>query len=468
MNSLKRIVKGGLKWSIVEQLIVQLAKLIRLFLLFELLVPSDFGVFALSLIILGIPSILTEANIETAIIQSDKLDNKDLSSIFWSVCIYSLLSYGLIFIFAESISLFLEIQEAKLMLQAAAIIYFFVNLALVSRALLWKSLRFKLLAKVEIFSSFIDTIITLLFAFWGYGWWSLFIGLLSRQIISFPIYIFYAGWKPSFILNSIGLKKIYSFSRDLTLYRFVNWLMRYFDDLLIGLLFGKNALGIYERSYQTVHLPMRLVSNRINAVLLPSYSKINTAKDELSKMHLEIIRSSAWIFLPILGFILMFSNVLILNFLDEEWQELAWFIPVLGIGGIIHAFFNFNHSIFLSLGKSKLRLSYGLVTRGIILLAYLIGAFFGVKGIALGYTIGSLIAFFPETHRALQEISLTLTDFWKVIQKPFILVSKFIIIGFLLEHLFSNNLMSIVIYGFIYIILIGYSIMTEFTLFKKK
>lgn len=428
MNSTEKIVKSGLKWSVLAQIVVHFIKVGRWFFLLYFLIPEDFGLFALALLVIGLPQILIGDSIGSAIIQKqEELSKRDLSSFHWLLVGFSgslLLVYCF---FANHIANFFgepQLEQLIIFLSAANFIESFGTIA---GALVRKSLKFKILARIEVISFLISTFITVVMAVLNFGVWSLAVGLFVGYLVTTISYNFREKVNYEFTFSMSSLQKIFTFSRNLTFSQFITFLMRYTDDFIIGYFFGKAALGVYDRAYQIVHLPMRLIANRINAVLFPSYSAENTTAESMREIHLKIVGYAAYLYFPILIAILIFSPLAVDLILSEEWGELAFFMPILAVGGTVHAFINFNSSIFLARGRSDLQLKYGLITRCIIVLSYLGGAFFGVKGIAIGYTIGSFIAFFPESIRALKEIKVNLIDLWRVIKIPFF-ISMFVLV----------------------------------------
>lgn len=419
IKNLGNIISSGLKWTSSAQLLIQLFRVFRLGLLFYFLSPLDFGVFALALIVVQFPSVLTGDSIEAALINENDLTQLKLNSVFW-LTIGSSFFIFLIFCFsAQFIAFPLNIKNAATLLPLLAFFFFIESLGRVSRGLLRKNLQFRYLAKLEIFVFLLDTLFTLIFAFLGFGAFALAGGLAVAYTCAAIGYLWKGGYTPGLSFEKKSLISLISFSKNIIAHRYLTWLMRYLDDLIIGVFFGKRLLGIYDRAYSVAHLPMRLITNRINSVLLPAYSTAKADKAAISKIHQQVIELSILFYLPLFCFIFLYSEYLIELLLPASWQDLAWYFPVLCFGGILHALINLNESIFLSFGRSDLQLKYGLLTRGIIIISYLLGMQYGVKGIALAYSIGSLIAFFPETYKSLQLIDLKLRNLYFFNRKSF-------------------------------------------------
>lgn len=450
IKNLNQIVISGLKWTSSAQLFIQIFRVLRLSLLFYFLSPSDFGLFALALIAVQLPSVLTGESIEAGIINEKSLSPTKLDSVFWITVGSSFLIFLVYYFFAATISDLLNIDKSGFLLPFLAFFFFIESLGRVSKGILRKELRFSYLAKLETIVFSVDTLLTLLLAYLGYGPFALACGLAVSYSLSTLSYIIKAGYIPKFRFKLKSLGSIFSYSKNIVAVRFLTWMMRYLDDLIIGVFFGKQILGVYDRAYRLAHLPMRLITNRVNSVLMPSYVASESNTKEIGTIHRKVIKLSILFYLPLLCFTFLFSEFLIGLLLPKSWESLAWFLPVLCFGGIIHALINLNESLFLSFGKSDLQLKYGLITRGIIIISYLIGMQFGVKAIALAYSFGSLVAFFPETQRALKLINLPLFNLISESRNTFLFFAFLTIIMYLLTfHLGINPWLNISLYSII-------------------
>ena len=446
MNPIENIVKTGIKWSALAQIVIQIIKLARWFILLYFISPEEFGLFALALLVVGLPQILIDEGVSSSIIQTkEKLTDQDLSSFHWLFISYSALLFIIYFALSKNIAQFFNepiIAPMILIISGANLIESFGK---TSNAILRKSLKFKELAQIETFAFVLSTIVILILAVNNYNAWALVIGLIISYTVSMISYYIASDWRPKMQFKIDSLQKIYKFTRDLTLSRVITYIMRYLDDFIIGFFFGKAALGIYDRAYQIVHLPMRLIANRINAVLFPSYSAADVDFKNVRIVHLKIIRYASYFYFPILVAIIILAKPAVSLFLPENWANLSFFMPVLAIGGTVHAFINFNESIFLAKGRSDLQLRYSIVTRGIIIVSYLIGAYFGLKYIAIGYTVGSIIAFFPESIKSLKEIDISLLDFWNTIKHVVYLNIFILIFSFTIFYFIENNVQRLII-----------------------
>lgn len=448
LNNINQAVRSGIKWTTIAQASLQIVRLLRWAVLIYLLSPTDFGVMAIALLIVGFPQLFLDEAARIFIVEQSSLTRLELNTAHW----FTVFSSLIIFIFLYFLTpFFCQIFDSENLFLVLLIITFssvIDSFGKVSGVVLQKELVFDYIHKLEIIASIIGTLfVTVVLAFLDFGVLSLAYGLIVRDSV---IMIGNLLKRRDFIKLEFSfsiLKKILSSTKFLILHRYTYWFLHYLDDLIIGLFFGKANLGIYDRAYQLVHLPMRLISGRVNAVLYPVYSANGSDFKEVKKVHFSVIRTAGAVFFVILAGTILFSDLTVRYFLKEEWWEMGVLLPLLAAGGIAQAFIILNESIFLARGRSDLQFKYGLITRLIVILSYVVGAYWGVRGIAIGYTVGSIIGFFPEGRQVLRLIDSGFGDLWNALSSS---------VSFFLIAITITSLIIFLINGLLFKLLVGF------------
>ncbi|NJL58328.1 MAG: oligosaccharide flippase family protein [Desulfobacteraceae bacterium] len=83
MNSLKKQTISGIKWSSLSQFGKQGLQMVTTLILAKLLLPSDFGLVAMAMVVLGFVSLFKDLGTSSAVIQQKNPSPALLHSIFW-------------------------------------------------------------------------------------------------------------------------------------------------------------------------------------------------------------------------------------------------------------------------------------------------------------------------------------------------------------------------------------------------
>lgn len=86
MINVSEIKSKGLKgsmWNFLNMMVNQLKTFIVSLILARLLVPADFGLVSMALVLNSILDFLVDFGFSSAIIQKERIDNRELSTVFW-------------------------------------------------------------------------------------------------------------------------------------------------------------------------------------------------------------------------------------------------------------------------------------------------------------------------------------------------------------------------------------------------
>ena len=104
-NVKKKSIKGAF-WNTLEQLGKQVVQFVIGIILVRILSPSDFGLFAIIVLIINFASIIVNSGFMQALVRLDKIDDDDYSTVFWFGLFISLIIYIILFFLARPIALF--------------------------------------------------------------------------------------------------------------------------------------------------------------------------------------------------------------------------------------------------------------------------------------------------------------------------------------------------------------------------
>ena len=201
MSSLKEKAISGMLWSAVERFGSSAFMFIANLILARLLMPEDFGVVAMLMVFISISETIVNAGFCTALIQKKDIENIDCSTIFvWNTS-FSVFLYIILFVLSPYISDFYNMEILKDVLRVQSIVIPVNSLSLVQLALFQKDLEFKIIAKNNLSSMLIGTLMGIVFAFLGYGVWSLVIKQVTTSFVQTALYLYSGKWKIGFTFS---------------------------------------------------------------------------------------------------------------------------------------------------------------------------------------------------------------------------------------------------------------------------
>ena len=378
-------------------------KVVITIFLARLLTPEDFGTIAMITILTGLSKEFVSFGFSSAIVQNNKITQKELSSIFWFNTFVGFILMVLVCIMANQISIFYDNKNLITLTYMISTIYFIDSVSVVQNAIFRKEMQFRQLAYRDLVSVFASGAIAILLAVNNFNYWSIAWQLVSRSLFFTFIIWFTSNWRPSNYFSFKTLKKSLKFSS----YIFANNIFNYFtnniDNILIGKIFGGQKLGLYTKSYSFVNLPVKTLSSIFSKVGLPVFSKLNYSKKRMAELYFQ-----AFFLLSFAAYVLMLpifldTHSFILIFFGEKWLEIETMTKFFSIAGIVSCP-GWVFSVYtIAKGFPQKLLKVDVIKRIVIVAGILIGFNFGVMGIVIGRTISAIMIiplsiFFAHTY----------------------------------------------------------------------
>jgi O-antigen/teichoic acid export membrane protein len=464
----------GARWGLFKIISVQLINFIAIAILSRVLDLSDFGLVALANSALIFFNIFTTQGINQYLIydNSDKYYEK-VNAVFWLNLIISTTIMIIAVLMIPWIKTFLN---EPLLGDILLILFLRLPFDVISKlpdAILHKNLKFKQIEIRDTVLQFATSCGSVLMALNGFGVWSLIIpsiiALPIRLIISFSL----VTWRPIFRLYYSHWKKILNYSKHIVGGSLANYTLTQGDTIMVGSIFGVTSLGVYNLAWQSSNLLSRTIVTLINKIAFPAFSSfkgdLNLIKINLNK----VLFSISIISFPILMWMLVSAEYLILTIYGGKWVDAILPFQILLIYAIRYSVGAPIGSVFKSLGRPDLIFKLGVSIIPFYLLGIWIGSFYNIIGVAIAVTfvrtVFGLVSFWIVAH-------LLKTSFFTIIKQlktPFI-TSLIMSLGCLildelvLKYYFNlsslSSLLILVIFGFIlYFCLIKYIFTDIFT-----
>lgn len=351
--SIKQEMIKGVFWTAIQKYSGLVIQIIVTAVLARLLTPEDFGVIAVSTVLIAFFTLFTDMGIGPAIIQKQDLTKDDLNSIF-SFTILGGIVLALIFFIASSpIGNFYKENSLILICQILSINLLFAAWNIVPNALINKNKRFKFIAKRTLILQLISGIISIIAAYNGLGVYSL---VIPPIITSTGVFYFNYKEYPLKLNTKIkisALKKIFSYSSYQFLFNFLNYFSRNLDKLIIGRYFSMNELGYYEKSYRLMMLPLQYVTNVITPVMHPILTSLQNDYKTLTDKYNSIIKLLSTISFPLGIFLYFAANDIIYIIYGDRWENAIPVFKILALSLPLQMILSTTGAIYQASGKTN-------------------------------------------------------------------------------------------------------------------
>lgn len=339
---------AGFSWQTILKLATSVMTLIKISILARLLSPTDFGLFSLTAVALGVTESLTQTGINLTIIQA-KESIRYFIDTAWVIAIVRGFVIGCIMVLVGwAISQWYQEPDLVLLIGIAAlvpIIKGFINPAIIS---LHKEMHFFHDSLYRFSLSLVEALIAIVGGFLLHSVWALIIALIVSALFEVVISFMFFTEKPTFRYYSSRAQMIIRNGKWLGLATILNYLNENADNVILGKIVGTHSLGLYQNSYALAHKVNYEVAKSIHHGVIPIYAKINTQAQRLNPAFYKALGTTAG--LAILGSLplLFFPDLVVKILLGSQWLDAIPFVPWLTLAGILQAVSAASYSLFLA------------------------------------------------------------------------------------------------------------------------
>jgi teichuronic acid exporter len=398
-----RAAAAGLKWASIAKVVCQCVTWVITLVVIRLLDPADYGATAVAAVFVSVLATVAELGLGASLIRAHELDEGEVGRIAAASIALNLACT--IVIVAASPLLGWLYQDPRIGTIAAtsALTLLLAALATVPESLLYREMNFKRLAVVDVASTVVGSVATLLLALGGMGVWSLVLGPLSGSLARAVLVIALSRWiRPIFSLR--GLAGHLRFGGALTAGRLAWQASQQCDVLIGGRFLSESALGLYAVSVHLARMPLNKVMSVINQVALPAVARLQSDRAALASHTLHAIWLLSFLTVPILWGLSSVAPELVIVVLGDQWIDASMPLQVAALAMPLQLFANVMSTVLAGLGRADVELRNMLTTLGLTVVAVLIGSQFGVIGLTVGWSVaavGALAVNMPRTNRVI-------------------------------------------------------------------
>jgi PST family polysaccharide transporter len=418
MKDLKeKTIRGGLA-RIISQGVNFAFRLGSLMVLARLLGPRDFGLVGMVTAFTGVLGLFRDFGLSTASVQRAHVTEEQISTLFWINALVGVLLAVLVSALAPVIASFYH--EPRLVWVAVVLATgFLFNAAGVQHsAILQRELRFTALAVISTVALVVSTVVAICLAELGYGYWALVAMTVALPLINTIGCWITTKWIPGAPRRRVGIRSMMRFGGTITLNGLVVYVAYNLEKVLLGRFWGADAIGIYGRAYQLINIPTDNMNSAVGEVAFSALSRVQDDPSRLRSYFLKGYSLVIGVTLPITLACALFSNDLIFVLLGPKWTGAAAIFRLLAPTILIFAMINPLGWLLLSLGLVGRSLKIALVIAPLVITGYVAGLPYGVKGVALGYSLAMTLWVIPHIVWCVHGTGVSVRDIGLTVSRP--------------------------------------------------
>ena len=245
-------------------------------ILARLILPEYFGLVMMVTAVTAVADQFRDLGLSTVTVQRKEISHQEVSNLFWINALAGTLIALVVCALSPLVSAYYHDPRLTIITCVLASNFVFGGLMVQHQALLARVLKLGHSATVRVLASVISTVVAVLLAWKGFGYWALVwrevlrCGLLALGMwLCFP-------WIPGLPCRQTDVRALLGFGAHLSVANIVLSVGGGADRFLIGRFWGAGPVAIYRQAYQLLVLPIEQLVSPVYQVTQPGLSMLQT------------------------------------------------------------------------------------------------------------------------------------------------------------------------------------------------
>ncbi len=382
------------KWFLINTFSQKALSLGTFFILARLLVPADYGVITLVLLIVGISNQVTTFPFGDAITQRQGDIEPFLDPVWTIDVLRAVLLAVLLAIVAGPLGHFFNLPDASIpILRYAGLFYVIPAFANVRQLYFFKQLDFRKVFLRDLVSQIAYATTAICYATFVHpSAFALFFGYLALYTTSAIASYVLAPARMAFSFAFRRLKELIPFTKWMYGQDFLDLLLQQSDKLVVGRLLEPALLGIYSRAKDLSSMGTSILTSVINKVGFPAFALVQDKMEKIREGFLKSVDVLVLGALPFTLILLLEGGALVRVMLGTPWLPIVVPLKIFAFGNVFLAFERLASPVLCALGRPdvnvKINLTQALIALPLMLIGYRV---FDFRGLAIAVVVSWII-----------------------------------------------------------------------------
>jgi PST family polysaccharide transporter len=356
LDEIRNATLRGLRWVVIARPMVECVLLASMVVLARLITPTEFGHFAIALLIIGLGNVSVAA-MTIALVQRPTLEREVLRSASAISLLAGALLVGLTLLAAQLLVVPIFGTRTAELVRLSAPGCLVASASAVSLAVLQRQLAFRRLSVIDVTATAVRGVVSVILAFVGLQGTALVIGVLASTVAQTALSWV---WAPPPVP-----RPRWRATKDVLHFGLPNWLagvswiaFQNCDYAIVGARLGALQAGYYFRAYTLAVDYQKKVSQVMATVGFPVLARTRR-DDEMSELRSRMVRLLTVTLFPLLALLAVVAPVAVPWVLGPEWQPAVAPTQILVIGGAATLVIDTVGSALMAAGRPRAILGFG-------------------------------------------------------------------------------------------------------------
>ena len=395
-ESLGTRVASSVLWLAAQKWIVRLSGFVTLVILTREVLPAEFGVVAAAMTVIPMVYLLSDLGFSTYLLQSDDIDQRSLSTAFWSSVAAGVVLSTALLAAAPFVAMIFQTPQLEDVLRVLVLAVVPTVLGAVPLALLKRAMAFRVVAIQAAVAAGIAQAVAIVTALMGAGVWALVSQVVVTQWVIALMSWRSARWLPSLRVSARLFRQMSMFGLRVSSVDLAATARMWGESWIITVSLGPSALGLLNVGQRLVGVALDLSAAPLIPVSTVVFAKLRESVDALRASYLKALGVAYAVVSPLMILIIVTAPVLVPLLFGDEWHASVQPTQALAVAGIITLGAMLDQGLFYGLGRPGAWLGYAIVVDAATVATTAIAVRWGLVGVAVGFVNVAALATFAR------------------------------------------------------------------------
>ncbi|MFF4413268.1 oligosaccharide flippase family protein [Streptosporangium sp. NPDC001559] len=410
----------GLRWSVLGNMVMKAGSFAMSLVMARLLVPAEFGIFAIALAASQFVIYINDAGIIAATVQwRGKLEEMAPTATVVAITSSTLL-YAFFWVFAPYFAEMSGSESATGVIRVLTAVNLVYGLTAVRSAALLRRFEQDKLTKANLVGFLVTAPVTITLAANGAGAYSFAWGQLLGAVATGVLVVLYARVKVGFGLDRAMAKKLLVFGLPLCVTLGIEGLLLNVDSVIVGDALGAEQLGFYLLAFNISSWVPGLVGTAVRYVALPSFSRLaEQGGESVSEGVQRAIPLLLSIVLPFGVLLGVLAPAVIAFLYIPRWEPAAEVLSFLSVLMVVRMMTALVVDILAAMGATKATMWLNLGWAVALIPSLILGAQLdGIRGAAIAHAVVALVVAVPLSVLTMRRAGVVLGPVVSALGRP--------------------------------------------------
>ncbi len=445
-SELRDSVHRGLRWSLAGELTGRLASFAAGAVLFRLLAPADFGIYAFALGALTVMLKINDLGLNISLQRRDRpAGSNDVATTLATVG--GLLTYGALFALAPAMARLAGRPESTNVLRLLALIIVIDTVVVVPRAMLLRQFRQRDLAIGDLTATLTVAVVGVSLAVAGAGAWAPATATVVGASLNGLMIVRFARHRPRPGWDSAVARRLLRVGLPIAGAGALELILLNVDTFVVAQGVGAEELAFYALAFNIAGWPAAMVSQAVRRVAIGGFAALAHDPVRLAATARKALWLLVALVVPLSTCIAVLAHPLLSFVYGPKSEPAGAVLTWIAVLGAVRVLMSFSHDLLVSTGHQRYVFAVQVTWLTVLTPALIIGVQRdGIRGAAIAHAVVALTVAFPLALNGLRRVLGTRVP-WRAIAPVVLATVAAVNIGYCVTVLIDPPIVELVVAG---------------------